>query len=162
VHDFIQNDEFALIILDACRYDYFSDEINQYIPGKLNKSWAVASATKQYLPNMWDKEYNLTYISANPHIDDETLRLQNIDYRPSEHFTDIIPVWRFAWDPIFSGVHPEPVTKAALMNASETSRTRMVVHYLPPHMPYIGQKKLFRMRQKKISSVISVKAILLI
>ena len=39
IHDLIEKDSFALIILDACRYDVFAEEIDNYLDGDLRLTW---------------------------------------------------------------------------------------------------------------------------
>jgi hypothetical protein len=51
-------------------------------------------------------------------------------------------LWNTDWNPVYGTVHPEKVTDAALAEASRDSPTRMVVHYMQPHSPYIGKTKI--------------------
>ncbi len=52
VHDFVENDEFLLIILDSCRYDYFGEEYPNYLSGELSRVWSAGNRTPKWTPNL--------------------------------------------------------------------------------------------------------------
>lgn len=142
IHQYIEQDEFAIIILDACRYDIFSEMFGQYISGELRPAWSTAGWTGEYVERTWREEYNLTYLGAATHVSDHSFKYRDRDYRPSEHIDRIIQLWNTDWNPVYGTVHPEKVTDAALAEASRDVPTRMVVHYMQPHAPYIGETKI--------------------
>jgi len=57
-----------LIILDACRYDYFKRLYKRYLGGWLKKVISPASETREWLMKIFrGKIYlDIVYISANP------------------------------------------------------------------------------------------------
>lgn len=142
IHQYIEQDEFAIIVLDACRYDMFSWAYDQYISGELRPAWSSAGWTGQYVEQTWTEQYDLTYLGAATHVSNHSFEFRDRDYRPSEHLNRIVQLWNTDWNPVYGTVHPESVTEAALAEASRNSPTRMVVHYMQPHSPYIGDAKI--------------------
>jgi len=142
IHNYIEQEEFAIIILDACRYDIFSEIFEQYISGELKPAWSTAGWTGAYVEQMWTEQYDLTYLGAATHVSDHSFEFRDREYRPSEHINRIVQLWNTDWNPVYGTVHPEKVTDAALAEASRDVPTRMVVHYMQPHSPYIGETKI--------------------
>ena len=59
-----------LIILDACRYDFFKEEIEKrQIDGYLKKVISRGSHTLNFLKENFTEDYynDIVYITANPH-----------------------------------------------------------------------------------------------
>lgn len=139
LHEFIGRERFVLILLDACRYDIFTQQADEYLEGDHANTHSIAGKTAFYLNRMWVREemYDLTYVSANPQISDRAQRLRGLDYRPSEHIRTIVDVWADYWDLETGTVPPEPVTKVTLDQLRE-GREKLVVHYMQPHSPFIG------------------------
>lgn len=142
IHDFVRNDEFALVILDACRYDMFRQYVDRYLEGELEQAWSTAAWTGAYVEKTWTEQYDMTYLGAATHVSDHSFESRNREYRPSEHIKRIVQLWNTDWNPAYGTVHPEKVTDAALAEATRDSPTRMVVHYMQPHSPYIGETKI--------------------
>jgi hypothetical protein len=137
--DVISADWDNLIILDACRYDTFR-ELASDLPGELTKVESRASATNQFLrANFSGKElYDTVYVTANPQL----YRIENgiYDIEPiNVSFHEQRDVWRDQWHEEHRTVMPEVVTEAALEAAAEYPNKRLIVHYLQPHAPYIGE-----------------------
>ncbi len=58
-----------LIVLDACRYDYFEKVWQKYLPGKLRKKLSVGSTTVEWRDKTFTDYYgDVVYISSNPYI----------------------------------------------------------------------------------------------
>lgn len=57
-----------LIILDACRYDFFRKVYGNYLPGHLKKRKSRGSGTTEWLAKTFKEVYDITYISANPYV----------------------------------------------------------------------------------------------
>lgn len=142
IHDFIRNEEFVIVVLDACRYDYFSEIYGSYVVGELEAGWATAGWTGDYVEKTWTEQYDLTYLGAATHVSDHSFQFRGRDYRPSEHIDRIVQLWNTDWNPVYGTVPPEKVTAAALAQAARDGPTRMVVHYMQPHSPYIGETKI--------------------
>lgn len=128
--------EFCLIILDACRLDYFMMVYRNYLPeGNLIGAWSPASETLGWLKAVFTGRYDLVYVSANAFVNSKA-EVRGFDAR--RHFSIIVDVWDWGWDEFLGTVPPWEVNKAAL----KYIYPRMVVHYVQPHGPWIGEPKL--------------------
>lgn len=126
-----------LIILDACRYDYFEREYPNFLDGELEKVTSPASCTIDWLKRTWDGYYDLTYVSGFPSVNSKGI--PRLGYRASDHFSRIIDAWDFGWDERLGTITPWNINKAVL---NKTNRTNLIIHYMQPHQPYIGKTKI--------------------
>jgi len=122
-----------LLILDACRYDYFADESS--LDGTLESRISRASATREWVhANFTDRRlHDVVYVSANPNY-----RKVADDIGAEVHA--YVDVWQ---DDTLVGeentiVPPETVTEHALDAAERYPNKRLLVHYVQPHYPFIG------------------------
>jgi len=157
----VEEDWDNLIILDACRYDSFENLYRDYLPdGKLEKRRSRGSSTLDWLKNNFTGKYDITYISANPHINSYGIPLSKLNkncsysWKATEHFSKIIDVWNLGWDERLRAVKPEEVNKAYLSNKVKDDN-RKIIHYMQPHAPYLsfdygGSRK--SLRRKKLRS----------
>jgi len=134
-----------LIVLDACRYDYFKENYQDFLQGDLKKVKSRGSATPEWLWNTFDgKRYNYNYISANPYINAEGLTLGDLvsgeerDWTALDQFQNVVDSWITDWDEELNTVRPEDLTDTALNNL-EYSKT--VIHYIQPHRPFISMEE---------------------
>jgi hypothetical protein len=118
-----------LIILDACRYDAFAECID--LDGTLESRISKGSQSLEFLEANFDSgPYNDTiYISGNPYTDE-------ID----TDFFKLLNVWDAGWDPDYQTVLPETITQAAISAHNEHPDKRLIIHYMQPHMPFIGEQ----------------------
>ncbi len=137
-----------LIILDACRYDYFKKNYKKYFNGKFEKRKSLGSATPEWLVNSFPNYYDdITYFSANPFINTHKVPILNsweaenskdlIEWYPHEHFRKIIDIWEKGWDEEYKTVLPETVTDMVLESKFKDKTDRRIVHYMQPHLPFI-------------------------
>jgi hypothetical protein len=138
IHDLLDEKEFLLIILDACRYDIFKQEYGSHFSGEFSKTYSTNTYTMQYLVNTWTDTYDITYVAGGPVISDQNFEISEWGYRPTEHFEKVVDVWNRDYGKELGVTPPEKVTEAAMNEDSP----RMVVHYFQPHAPYIGEKRL--------------------
>jgi hypothetical protein len=120
-----------LIILDACRYDVFEEQIS--LPGTLEKRQSRGGMSPEFVrANFSNKTlYDTVYVSANEwfaklrdEINSEVHQFVNLQ---SNHL-----------DLAEMSVRPETVTQQALQVGENFPNKRLVVHYMQPHQPYIG------------------------
>lgn len=119
-----------LLLLDACRFDLF-EECNT-IPGELSSRYSVASNTAEYVNRTFKGNHfsNIVCVSSTPKY-----------YKPNveESFHDIIHVWRDDWDEEHRTVLPEVMNDRVKQANEEYPNKRILAHYIPPHIPFIGE-----------------------
>lgn len=132
-----------LLVLDACRYDLFSEECD--IDGDLKSVISPGSHTVEYLRKTFqNRQFNDTvYVSATPQL--EWVGLSNAFY-------DTIQVWKEGWDENLNTVPPSVVCKAAHKALAEYPNKRLIVHFVQPHFPFIGSTG------KKIRNMMSIRS----
>lgn len=127
----------TLILLDSCRYDYFK-EVN-YIQGTLKKVVSGGSHSKEFIRyNFMNKQnHDTVYITSNPY---------GIKFKEHTNFFTTINLLD-KWDEEFETVLPSDVQTAAINAASQYPNKRLIIHFMQPHMPHIGEKSK-EIRQK--------------
>jgi len=140
----VEEDWDNLIILDACRYDFFEKVYREYLPdGNLEKRRSRGSNTPEWLEKNFTAKYDITYVSSNPFINSHGIPLNKLrprcsyPWKATEHFSKIIDVWNFGWDERLRAVKPEEVNKAYLSNKVK-DYNRKIIHYVQPHTPYLS------------------------
>jgi hypothetical protein len=128
-----------LIVLDACRYDYFEKHWMEFIPGgTLHCRHSVGSCTTEWRDKSFPDVYDdIVYISANPQICTSS---KVYGYCAGEHFFKVFEIWKDKWDNIAGTVLPSVMTDAALdiLRTDVAKNKRVIIHYLQPHAPYIS------------------------
>lgn len=125
--DVMAEDWDNLILLDACRYDYFESQIN--IEGELKSAISRGGHSWEFMQgNFVGREFHDTiYVTANPHVE----KLSD------GTFFKIKPLLN-KWDEDLGTVLPEEVVKAAVAAHSNWPNKRLIVHFMQPHHPFIG------------------------
>lgn len=145
VHKLVEQEEFLLVILDSCRYDYFRDEYPEFLSGQLTNVWSAANRTPKWVPYLWTESYDLAYISRMSWPTTRSAYAdRRISFDPYETFDQVI---RVSNDPDHI-IHKDPsiTTDVALQHLKRSPKVRAVVHYSPPHRPYIGETKILPWR----------------
>jgi len=145
----LEEDWDYLIILDACRYDFFEKVYDDYLKGDLEKRKSVASSTPEWASKIFTDRHNLTYFSSNPFINSAGIPLNETEWGSScgyewnanEHITNIIDAWHEAWDEELGTVTPEKMTGLVRERMNEIESDRAIIHYMQPHVPYISNGK---------------------
>lgn len=146
-----------LIVLDACRYDAFEAIYDEYLDGRLEKRRSPGSATPEWAAKTFTDQHDITYLSANPFINSLEIPLNELtwgasceyDWTAVDHVTEVVDLWRDAWDDDLGTVAPESVTDLAHDRVTDDSDERMIIHYLQPHAPFLRRgkgRKLTRIR----------------
>lgn len=124
-----------LIVLDACRYDYFARFYKNYLKGSLSKKISVGSSTIEWCRETFQRKYDdVVYVSSNPFVNSR-LDVQGFDAK--KYFHRVIDVWDWGWDEKLGTVHPKMVNEAVLKIRGEYADKRIIIHYLQPHEPYL-------------------------
>ncbi|MFC6890322.1 hypothetical protein [Halorubrum trueperi] len=118
--DIFSKDWDYLILLDACRYDAFSEHVD--LPGELESQTSKGSSSVEFIHgNFADRElHDVVYVTANPWF--ERL-VDSINASVHGH--------------IYCDFEPDNVTSAVLDAAEEYPNKRILVHYMQPHFPYL-------------------------
>ncbi|MBW8001087.1 MAG: hypothetical protein FVQ80_03590 [Planctomycetes bacterium] len=125
-----------LIVLDACRYDYFEQVWQKYLTGDLTKKLSVGTGTSDWRDKSFFKYYDdIVYVSANPYINS----LKSVKgFSANEYFHKVYDLWLNNWDDEKGTVMPDVVTKQAIDIVNNHPEKRAIIHYLQPHEPYLG------------------------
>lgn len=135
IHDLLKEKQCVLIILDACRFDYFSLTVGDYLYGSLIKARSPATETLTWLKRTFTSWYDVTYVSANAFVNS---KMAVKGFEASKHFKRIIDVWDWGWKRNIYTVPPSEVNKAVLKYMDD----KMIIHYIQPHGVWIGKVKL--------------------
>lgn len=126
-----------LIMLDACRFDFFQ-EVND-IKGELEKKKSMGSSTTNWIRRNFKEKYpDTVYVSGNPHIGKEFLE-KFIGFNP---FYKIFEVWDKGWNEELETVPPKEINKNASIAKDFYPDKRLIIHYQQPHFPSLGEKNI--------------------
>lgn len=131
--DAFEQDWDNLIIIDACRQDYWEEET-----GMEGSRVSKASKTPEFIEkNFSEGDFSdFVYISGNPQFSD--VRFEELTGRlPEDTFHSIFKTFNDSWDDEKNTVLPEDTIRDALTAQKLFPDKRIVVHILPPHYPFI-------------------------
>jgi len=141
----LREEDYLLIVLDACRFDAFRDVFAGDLVGEVEPVASGGRDTFEYLQVIWPETYDVPYVSAAVPVNDERIDFDQTGvhhlyngYQPPEHLQAIDDVWKDAWDRSIGACPPEPVLAQALEYRDADS---LIVHYQQPHTPYIGEER---------------------
>jgi len=122
----------SLIILDACRFDCFRNLHGlKELPGRLEHRFSLGTETTTFLRrNFRSRRDDIVYVTANPFVN---------RYLEGK-FHRIIPVWKYGWSEEHRTVLPETMYMEALKAHLRYRDKRLIVHFIQPHYPYIGDR----------------------
>jgi len=128
--DVMNEDWDNLLILDACRYDMFAEHID--LGGTLESRISKGSTSEEFMErNFVGKQFHDTvYVNANPYIPKLDLD-KNTFHAVVNCLGD--------WEAELQTVTPETVARAARDAHEKYSDKRLIVHFMQPHAPFIGE-----------------------
>lgn len=133
--DIMREDWDTMIVLDACRYDYFEKVHGDYLSGTLKKMISPASTTTEWCNVVFQDKYDdVVYVSANPVINSKVLVA---GFEAKKHFYKIVDIWDIGWN--MRTIHPRELNKAARKSRMRYPDKRIMVHYMQPHVPYFDR-----------------------
>jgi hypothetical protein len=153
--DIFEQDWDNLIILDACRYDFFEEYVE--LPGELSATETKGPATYEFIrANFANRSLlDTVYVGANVWY----LKLQD---QINSEIHDFVDLQHEEDDVDFAArklnvVTPETVTKHAKREAERYPNKRLIVHYLQPHHPFLGEhgRKLFTEQSSSLIEVVA-------
>jgi len=138
-----------LVVLDACRYDFFKRVFREYLSGDLEARRTEGSSSSEWAAKNFGSGFkDVTYVSANPFVNSIDVPLKDTrwgavsgieyDWKAADAFGEVVDVWYDSWDESLGTVHPRDVNKAAHSVVEDDEGERTVVHYMQPHLPYIS------------------------
>jgi len=93
-----------LIVLDACRYDYFEKVYKDYSiirTGKLEKVYSPDSTTIEWFERIFEgrKVDDIVCVSANPYINSKGIPHEGFNPKLIvSRFYKVIDIWDWGWD----------------------------------------------------------------
>lgn len=151
-----ESDWDLLVILDTCRVDALQVVSDEYdFLTEVDSIWSVGSCSREWVQKTFVDEYKdqisrTAYVTANPWVErvlDDGQYLEagwpNWSTLSIDALGHVDHVWK-AREENSSRAHleatsaPEFVTDRAITYAREENPSRMIVHYVPPHHPYVA------------------------
>lgn len=127
----------VLIVLDACRVDLFEEFAPQHnVFEKFNSVSSirsVASSTEVWLPRTFDNGPD--ELVANTHYVPPTAYAERM--MNGDRLHDIDHVWKYAESPEYGYTKIEAITDAGIEAIRKSDADRVVIHYTPPHAPFM-------------------------
>ena len=119
--DVMTEDWDNLIILDACRYDYFEEHND--IEGELRSVLSHGNYSYEFMKKNFVGEelHDTIYVTANPHA----TKLSDDIFHDVELILD-------------QYMSPEVVVQEAVEIYKSNPNKRIIVHLMPPHRPHFG------------------------
>ncbi|MFB9824249.1 hypothetical protein [Halobaculum roseum] len=155
-----------VLVLDSARYDILRElECEYSFLTNVNSIWSVGSTSPEWMANTFSETYrsqisDTAYITSNPHT--ETVLEKNLSERYQGHRKELTKIQRFGkfnivqsenlglYDPVWKqnsieGRYemyenygdPRNVTDKAIQTLREYDFERVILHYMPPHIPLI-------------------------
>jgi hypothetical protein len=134
-----------LIILDACRYDCFEENYEDFLEGELENVESPVDTRKSFATTDWCKQTfedgifdEVLYFSSTPRVNS---RVSVDGFKASDYFSEIINLWEQEWNPEIGTVLPEDINKSVERRLNIYPAEKTIIHYLQPHCPYITADK---------------------
>ncbi|MDS0241005.1 MULTISPECIES: hypothetical protein [unclassified Haloferax] len=134
----VERDWDNLFILDGCRFDLFEEvyrgSYRGDLGGTLERVTSRGSASTEFLEeNFHGRELKDTvYVTANPFV-----------YQiPGDPFHHVDHVWMDDWDDELETVRPETMVEHAKEAHERFPDKRLIVHFMQPHYPFVGEYRL--------------------
>jgi len=144
---FVESDWDYAIVLDACRYDVFSDVCDDYFEGTVEKRRSLGSSTPEWAFRTLDGDHDMAYFSGNPFINSLGIPLNELkwgascdyEWTATDHLGTIVDVWQEGWDDSLGTVPPDSLAESFFDRRKMAEQhERTVLHYMQPHAPFLG------------------------
>lgn len=120
-----------IIILDACRYDYFK---RAWHGAPVHRVTSPGSNTHEWVRRTWPSKYEYRLYSCNPFMNSKGLG--HWGYHAKDHFKKVIDLWLTHWDEEKGTVPP-----GAVVDATWDAPPRSIIWFIQPHAPYLSWGK---------------------
>ncbi|MAG26905.1 hypothetical protein CMI47_15305 [Candidatus Pacearchaeota archaeon] len=150
-----------LIILDACRYDFFEKTYKKYFTkGSLKKVRSFSSNAPRTLTIDWlNKNFtknheDIIFLSSNPIINSKIpwKDSQGLSFSGKDTFYKVIDLWDSNWNDKYGTVFPDEFSKALFKEKKKNPKKRFILDVMQPHYPYIGKnyRKYFLKKEDEL------------
>ena len=122
-----------LIILDACRYDIFTE-----VTGREGYRITKASNSQGFIrENFSEGQFkDVVYVSGNPHFYPKIFR-EDTNRDIDDVFADVFDTFQSDWDEENGVVMPDPLCRDALTARKLFPDKKIITHFMQPHTPYV-------------------------
>lgn len=125
-----------LLVLDACRYNYFEKVYDDYFEGELEEIISPGTETSEWCRKVFTEKYDdVVYVSGNPRIN-SSMEIKGFDSKT--HFHEVVDVWDWGWDSERGTVLPDVINDSIFDSARKYPDKRIIGHYMQPHAPYLS------------------------
>lgn len=126
--DVMSEDWDNLVLLDACRYDYFKRQQNLG-GGDLREVVSRGAHSWEFMKKNFVGRnlHDTVYVTANPHAE----KLSDDVFYTVETLLD-------QWDSELGTVLPRDVVEAAVEANEKYPNKRLIIHFMQPHKPHLG------------------------
>jgi hypothetical protein len=133
--DVMSEDWDNLLILDACRYDYFQRVHDLY--GELRTATSKGKTSWEFLERNFQGRdlHDTIYVTANTFHDD----LDQDVFFTIESTLENETEYGEGWEQGIDQVHPQRVVDLAREVHERYPHKRLIVHFMQPHQPFIGE-----------------------
>lgn len=144
-----------LLVLDACRFDYFEKTYSDYLTGRLEKSRSPVTCENGVATSEWckvmfrDKYEDIIYISTTPHVNS---KIEVNGFEAAKHFYKVVDLWDHGWNEDMGTVFPERVNESIKKIKNKNPTKRIIAHYMQPHFPYLSLKNPTKPKSKDPAS----------
>lgn len=124
-----------LIVLDACRYDFFKNNYKDFLSGELSCVYTEGKNTADFINNLLDKSFkDVVYVSTSPWINSKGIGPLKVN----RFVHSVVDLWDTSWNSEFGTVLPSEVSKHSKEIIGQNQGKRVIIHYMQPHEPYIN------------------------
>ena len=123
----------TLIIIDACRFDYFNEVVKEKdYDFNYESVWSAGSDTGRWYDNTWyHRRYNDTVL-----ISDSPVPWRKDWQRHHEKFHKSYPLWKERGQTLNTFLSLKDVCSKANKLRTIHGNKRTLIHLIPPHLPY--------------------------
>ncbi len=125
-----------LIILDACRYDFYREKV-----GDVDYRITLGSNSRDFIRETFSGRdcSDTVYVSGNAHTDEEIF-MEITGRSPGQVFHEIFQVHETDW------IGEEGANPGAIVRDGRTARKlwpdkKLVIHLMQPHLPFIAREE---------------------
>lgn len=149
----------VLIVLDCCRVDAAQAVAEEYdFIGDVGSIKSVGSTSMEWLVQTFHQRYaseirHTAYVSGNPYVtpvfsdQDVPPGRLSIPFGPKEYdvvnpseFAYLDEVRKYGVNKKTGAIHPRTMTDRAISVARQTDPGRLIIHYMQPHEPHLGDE----------------------